>query len=125
MELNRGSCLQRDLRGPGSLPIRLRPAVYHTCRYLRGHTDGRHSGGKHAGHHSHRHGEGPEEHTELVHSQPGGGRLLPGSGHHALLLGQRDNGLLDIRVLVVRHTLGHGRATVHREHHESVSHQFG
>jgi len=91
-------------------------------RFRRGnHAHDRRRRGQHAGHHCHRDGEGAEKRAELVHRQPGRGRLLPGHNRHAILVGQRADGLLDIRRLVVRHTRRARRATVHRVHHELVS----
>lgn len=85
------------------------------------HAHDRRGRGQHAGHHRHRDREGAEERAELVHRQPGRGRLLPGHHRHAVLVGQRADGLLDIRRLVVRHTRRPGRAPVHCVHHEPVS----
>lgn len=89
---------------------------------LRGghHVDDRGGGRQHAGHYRHRDGEGAEERAELVHRQPGRGRLFLGHHRHTVLVGQRADGLLDIRRLVVRHTRRPGRAAVHRVHNEPV-----
>lgn len=84
------------------------------------HVDDRRGRRQHVGDHRHRHGESAEERAELVHSQPSRGRLLPGHNRHAVLVGQRADGLLDIRRLVVRYTRRPGRAPVHRVHHEPV-----
>jgi len=74
-------------------------------RFRRGnHAHDRRRRGQHAGHHCHRDGEGAEKRAELVYCQPRRGRLLPGHNRHAILVGQRADGLLDIRRLVVRHT---------------------
>jgi len=89
------------------------------------HAHDRRRRGQHAGHHCHRDGESAEKRAKLVHRQPGRGRLLPGHNRHAILVGQRADGLLDIRRLVVRHTRRARRAPMHRVHHELVSDSSG
>lgn len=119
--------MQRDVRGARGQPVPVRvhdsadsPGV-RPCHAV----DDRDRGREHARDNRDRDREGAQEHTELVHSEFGGGRFLPGPGDHAFLAGQRDHGLLDLRLLVVRHPLGHGRVAVHREHHELVPDKLG
>lgn len=76
-----------------------------------------------ARHHRHRDGALAKGHTELVHRLARGRRLPARAHHHAVLAGQRDDGLLGVRPVVVRRALGGRRAPVHVEHHEPLPHQ--
>lgn len=108
-----------------ALPQRIHSAADRAGLRHRDHPHDRRRGREHAGHHRHHDGEGAQEHTELVHSLPRRGGLLPRPRHHALLSGERVDGLLDLRTLVVRHPLGDGRAAEHGLHHEPLPDLLG
>ena len=119
--------MQRDVRGARGepVPVRVHDSSNSPGVRPRHAVDDRDRGREHACDNRDRDREGAEKHTELVHSEFGGGRFLPRPRNHALLVGQRDHGILDLWVLVVRHLLGHGRVAVHGEHHELVSDKLG
>lgn len=87
----------------------------------RHHSYDHHRRWQYAGHHCHSHREIIEEHSELVYCVAGRRRLFPRFGDHAVLVGQRTDGLLDIRECVVRYSFGGRRAVVHCVDYEFVS----